>query len=100
MPCKDLRPDRGKMSTVHKHTLTVPARTISVEEAAGVRLHQAGHLGLRRICCRWHNGTLTLSGTVRSYYLKQLAQERVQGLDGVAVIDNRVEVVRTQEEGG
>jgi hypothetical protein len=88
------------MSTVHKHALAVPARTISVEEAAGARLRQGGYLGLRRICCRWHNGTLTLSGTVGSYYLKLLAQERVQGLDGVVVIDNRLEVVRAQEEGG
>lgn len=39
-----------------------------------------------------HGGTITLWGRVPSFYLKQLAQEVLMGLDGIETVDNRVDV--------
>lgn len=36
------------------------------------------------------DGTLILSGHLSSYYLKQLLQTIIRGIDGVEEIDNRV----------
>lgn len=37
-------------------------------------------------------GRVILSGHVSSYYLAQMAQEAVRGVDGVTEIENRVQV--------
>jgi osmotically-inducible protein OsmY len=38
------------------------------------------------------DGRVTLHGTVRSYYHKQMAQESLRRLSGVGEIENRLEV--------
>ncbi|NQU24514.1 MAG: BON domain-containing protein [Candidatus Nealsonbacteria bacterium] len=38
-------------------------------------------------------GTMILTGRLPSFYLKQLLQEALRDIDGVEVIDNRVDVV-------
>jgi hypothetical protein len=68
-----------------------PGRLI-VEEAEE-RMRQSSYLELRRIVCHVHEGVLTLIGRVSSYYLRQVAQASVLGLDGIEAIDNRLEVV-------
>jgi osmotically-inducible protein OsmY len=40
-----------------------------------------------------HDGHVTLHGTVRSYYHKQIAQELVRRVAGVSTIENRLEVL-------
>lgn len=40
-----------------------------------------------------NSGRVILSGHVSSYYLAQMAQEAVRGIDGVMEIENRVQVV-------
>lgn len=50
-------------------------------------------LGTRTLRFELRDGTVVLSGLVRSYYQKQLAQESVREIDGVEAIDNRIEVV-------
>ncbi len=37
-------------------------------------------------------GRVTLHGAVRSYYQKQMAQESLKGVTGVAQVDNLLEV--------
>jgi hypothetical protein len=49
---------------------------------------------LRRIGVEETDRTIVLSGTVNSYYLKQLAQEAVMPLLAGRKLLNRVEVVR------
>ncbi len=61
-----------------------------IEAAVRDRLLQSSYGVVRRLGCRWHNGRLVLRGPVPSYYLKQVAQEQVQGLEGVEAIENRV----------
>lgn len=41
----------------------------------------------------WHGGVLTVRGSVPSFYLKQVLQTVLRRLDGVARIDNQVDVV-------
>jgi osmotically-inducible protein OsmY len=62
-------------------------------EAAAARLRQGLYLELRQVECSWHTGVLQLRGHVSSYYLRQIAQTLVQGLDGVEAIDNQLEVL-------
>jgi hypothetical protein len=64
----------------------------NIESAVRQRLHQSPYGELRRLRCSWHAGKLILRGPVSCYYLKQLAQQQVQGLVGVEAIDNRVTV--------
>jgi hypothetical protein len=49
---------------------------------------------LRRIVVEEDDSSVVLTGTVPSYYLKQLAQETVRGLCGQRRLINRLVVVR------
>ncbi|MGO9115872.1 MAG: BON domain-containing protein [Thermoguttaceae bacterium] len=44
------------------------------------------------VACEFHEGVLALRGRVPSFYLKQMAQTLIRGLDGVGEINNRLEV--------
>lgn len=52
----------------------------------------SGYPGLRRVHCECYEGIVVLSGTVPSYFLKQVAQTLVGALEGVMHIENRLEV--------
>jgi hypothetical protein len=41
----------------------------------------------------FYQGKIILSGRVPSFYLKQLLQEALRDIDGVEMIDNRVDVI-------
>ena len=62
-------------------------------ERAEVRLRGNSYLALKNISCKCQNGVLTLNGCLPSYYLKQVAQTAVAGVEGVKRIENRIEVV-------
>ena len=47
----------------------------------------------REISCEYHEGVLTLRGSVPSFYLKQVLQSILKDVPGVERIDNRVDVV-------
>ena len=63
-----------------------------VQADAQSRLRQSGYLQLHLVSCEFHEGVLTLRGRVSSFYLKQVAQTLIRGLDGVGEINNRLEV--------
>jgi osmotically-inducible protein OsmY len=67
-------------------------RASGVAERARHRLRSQPYRSLRMIVCEYHHGLLTLRGVVNSFYLKQVAQAAVAGLDGVREISNRIEV--------
>jgi osmotically-inducible protein OsmY len=48
--------------------------------------------GLHGVSCQAVDGKVVISGKVRSFYLKQLAQEILRKIDGIGAIDNRLEV--------
>jgi hypothetical protein len=71
-----------------------------IEAMARDRLGRSPYRELRRLECSWDDGQLILCGAVSSYYLKQLAQCLVQGLEGVEAIDNQVVVHQRPEAWG
>jgi osmotically-inducible protein OsmY len=68
-----------------------------VEVQAAARLRRSPYPELRRVACEFHEGLLRLHGRVPSYYLKQIAQTVVRGLDGVEEIHNQLEVPATPD---
>ena len=65
---------------------------------AAQRLRSCNGLGLKRLQCEICSGHLVLHGEVRSYYLKQLAQEILRSLNGIHRIVNELEVVYASTE--
>ena len=63
-----------------------------IEAEAKANLRATGYTSLGSIDCHFSDGVLTLSGTVASYYQKQVAQTAVLQLEGVENIANQIEV--------
>lgn len=63
-----------------------------IELDACYRLRHSGYAALANLTCRCKAGMLTLTGTLPSFYLKQVAQETVRGLESVDRVVNRVRV--------
>jgi hypothetical protein len=57
------------------------------------RIVRHPHLAVQRIWCEYSEQTLFLRGHVPSFYLKQLAQTAVAGLEGVDQVVNEIEVL-------
>lgn len=70
--------------------------TASIESMAAVRLQESPHLELHQLRCTFCHGILTLSGMVSNYQVRQIAQELIQDLEGIKVIDNQLVVVNDQ----
>jgi hypothetical protein len=64
----------------------------SVERAARKRLAKTGYRSLGSVCCNYRDGTITLHGSVPSYYHKQIAQEAMRDVDNVEAIVNQIKV--------
>jgi osmotically-inducible protein OsmY len=56
-------------------------------------LQSSGYGLLQRLMCEVNNGVVTLSGAVPSFFLKQMAQEVVLGLEHARQVNNLVEVL-------
>jgi osmotically-inducible protein OsmY len=69
------------------------ASQASIKDLAERCLHSNPYLALKNIHCDYLDGVLFLRGCLPSYYLKQLAQEVVGGMEGVGRIDNQIQVV-------
>ncbi len=53
---------------------------------------ESPYQALRCLQCSFTDGVLILAGHLPSFFMKQLAQTSVRGLDGVERIENRIEV--------
>jgi len=88
------------LQTLRKLALTgrIPVSTPAdheeqaVEAAARSRLRSTGYVCIGRVECRFDDGTLVLSGSVTSYYRKQIAQTAVMSLNGVDRVVNDIKV--------
>jgi hypothetical protein len=72
---------------------TQPVPRTQIAELADCRLRRNAYLTAEEVHCDFSRGRLTLRGRLSSYYLKQLAQEAISGLEGVREIRNEIEVV-------
>jgi len=66
---------------------------MDLAEWAESLLRSNSYLALKNISCVFEVGILTLRGCLPSYYLKQIAQETLAPLEGLAQIDNQIAVV-------
>lgn len=64
-----------------------------IGELAEERLRSNAYLALKNISCEYREGVLTLRGCLPTYYLRQIAQTAVAGMDGVRAVVDRIEVV-------
>ena len=76
------------------------AHTNGIAVAAKERLRQSAYASLREISCECDDGVLILRGQVPNFFQKQLAQEAVLRLEGVAQVMNQIEVVERPNNGG
>ncbi|QEG43846.1 BON domain-containing protein [Roseimaritima ulvae] len=78
------------------HSATAKREPLRPVEPVLIRAQQAlaasEYAELRQLDCEFFAGVLTLRGTVSSFYMKQLAQESLRGLDDVHCIANQVRV--------
>lgn len=64
----------------------------NIGEQAQERLRAVPNIFFRDLRCEYRHGLLILQGRVGTYYEKQLAQEAVAKLEGVAQVVNQLEV--------
>ena len=64
-----------------------------IEESVTRRLVETTMIFRANIHCDFHEGVLVLRGSVRSYYLKQLAQTTAARVDGVEEVVNWIQVI-------
>ncbi len=69
-----------------------PLRFRTTAQAARECLATSPYHPLRRIFCEYDRGILVLRGRLPSFYYKQLAQEAVARVRGVARVVNEIEV--------
>lgn len=68
--------------------------------AATAKLCSSGYPHLRSVCCDCYEGVLWLSGTVPSFYMKQMAQELVSQTPGVSAVRNQLLVTSFDRRAG
>jgi osmotically-inducible protein OsmY len=74
---------------------TLKSNTRDVARAAREMLAAAPLSSLRQIGCDCRDGSLVLTGSVSTWYHKQLAQVLVRSVEGVTRIDNQLRVERS-----
>ena len=64
----------------------------AMAETVRSKLAETGYHCLKGLTCRYHEGILTLHGSVPSFYMKQVAQTVANSMDAVSQVVNRIEV--------
>lgn len=81
--------DAARIDQAPRHRTARP----QIETRAYDLLRNTPYQSLGKIDCRFGEGVLTLRGRVESYFLKQVAQERLlKNLDPSIRISNRLDV--------
>jgi osmotically-inducible protein OsmY len=68
------------------------ARDRSIREKVDRALQESGYAPLRRIECEVSDGVVELTGSVPSFYVKQLAQTAILRLEQIRGIRNHLRV--------
>lgn len=81
------------MSTITSaKSLRNDAELRCVGEIVAARLRRSGYPFLWGVNCKCNSGEVVLTGTVPTFYLKQVAQELARRTAGVIRVDNRLQV--------
>ena len=71
--------------------MVVNSREVSLEAIRHLR--KSPYASIRAVSCESEHGAVLLRGQVHCYYHKQLAQEAVLRIEGIARVVNEIEVV-------
>lgn len=71
----------------------MPDNARSLEHRVGTAIRGQPHLRGLSVHIETRQGRVILHGLVNSYFQKQIAQEALRTVDGVAEIENQLEVV-------
>lgn len=85
----------GKTKHFYSEHNVMPPIVGTLESRVASALHENPHLPFpsrRDLRFEAAEGKVVLRGKVRSYFQKQMAQESLRHLDGVAEIENQLEV--------
>lgn len=78
----------------HRRLTTRPSAEQNVDQTVSNRLKEYPYgFVFRKVGWRFEDGVLTLHGSVPSFYLKQVLQELLRGVDCVSRLENDVDVV-------
>jgi osmotically-inducible protein OsmY len=83
--------ERKSSRHVQENGASIQAKKELVQREAVARLRRSSYREVRGVTCEFHEGVLTLRGHLPSFYLKQVAQSLVDGIEGVEEINNRLE---------
>lgn len=72
--------------------LTIPADKTYELDAIHSTLRAAPYRALRAVRCQFVDDRLVLTGSLPSFYLKQLAQTHISSIHPTMRLDNRIEV--------
>jgi hypothetical protein len=84
---RDSQRQSGKVLTVE-----IDAKARLIEAEGNARLRQSLYPELKHVTCTFRHGIITLYGVVSSFHIRQIAQELIQDLEGIVVIDNQLAV--------
>jgi hypothetical protein len=87
---------RTEVGDHHCSLSSLPLKKLETEAAIETKFRQSPHWDFGDVTCRFFEGMLTLRGQVRSYYVRQMAQELIRPISAVKQIDNRLQVVPSQ----
>ncbi len=80
------------MVSLTKEVAPLPLSDRDLEHYVAVRLMDRNIAALRQVVVRADSGTVTLRGTVTSYYQKQLCIQACRAVPGVVTLVDEVEV--------
>lgn len=91
------RPHYARTKTRSRSVVSSEAKQADCEIAQAVheKLCDTGYGQLRRLDVAVESGRVRVSGKVRRYYLRQLAQTAVMKTDGVLEFSSEIEVVES-----
>lgn len=55
-------------------------------------LYDTGYASLRQLRCKWHDGVLSVRGSVPTYHTKQVALVALKRTDGIGNVADQIEV--------
>lgn len=89
----DNKSSQGKCASPEECTAQASGTDLELQRRVASFLADSNMPGLRQLKVHAADGTVTLNGTVRTYYEKQLSQERCKRVAGVIRLIDQIEVL-------
>ncbi len=77
----------------NESAIAICQRADRIKLEVGTQMFRTQYSALRGVTCEYQHGILQLLGRVRSYYLKQLAQELARRVEGVTHVINSIHII-------